>query len=207
MKSPCLALLLLGPLSSVVAQELHCPQQTKIESGGKFPLEQRLYYVIAANAPTVTSGAIAVTVEKFYRQKYTSQDVPTHTVSLIRSSGFRRPSNKYHNDVSRRTYREYNDEDISNYQLRHQFHAYFNSSARTDEPLDLIRPRYNFVSGDGDVSDQTVYLLHYNHSPGKQTLVDFDVPVLACHVKMHIRVIDFGDGDQEAELYDWEFQR
>jgi hypothetical protein len=190
-----------------MAQELHCPQQAKIESGGKFPRAQKLYYVVVADAPAVTSGAIAVTVEKFYRQNYTSRDVPTHTVSLVRRKGFRRPSGTYYNEVSRRTYREYNDEYISNYQLQHRFHAYFNSSARTDEPRDLVRSRYNFVSGDGDVADQTVYLLHYDHTPGKQTFVDFDVPVLASHVKMHIRVIDFGDGDQESAQYDWDFQR
>jgi hypothetical protein len=207
MKSPCLAVLLLVSLSHVIAQELHCPQQTKIESGGKFPVAQTLYYVIAADAPSVASGAIAVTVEKFYRQKYTSADVPTHSVSLVRRRGFRWCSSTYYSDVSRQTYRAYNDEHISNYQLRHRFHAYFNSIARTDEPQSLVRPRYNFLSGDGDVCDQSVYLLHYEHAPGKQTFVDFDVPVLASHTKMHIRVLDFGDGDQEPEQYDWDFQR
>jgi hypothetical protein len=208
MKSPWLAVIILTPLWHVAAQELHCPQNTKLNSGGKFPAESKIYFVVSAKARSVTSGAIAVTVEKFYREKYTSRDVPTHFVSLVRRPGFRRTSNTYRNDVSRQTYRLYHDNQINNYQLQHLFHAYFNSTARTDEPRNSVRPRYNFVSGDGDVCDQTVYLLHYNHAPGKPTLVDFDVPVLASHVKMQIRVIDFGDGgDQEPMQYDWDFQR
>ena len=155
----------------------------------RFPPSSRLYYHIDANAPNVEAGAIAVLVEKFYRDDYSAQQVPIHSVSLVRGPGFRR-SGEYRGSVSRNDYKAYNTENASSYKLRVRFHAWFNSWARTDEPAGTVRPRYVFSRGDGFVCDQTVYLFHYRHvnnekNPKSNTPTDipFDVPVFASHVR------------------------